>query len=201
MKLFFIFTNILIIALSAFAQIDLELLKKAERGNAEAQAKLGTMYDYGQGVSQDYNIAFKWYTKAANQGHARSQAELGGLYYNGQGVSQNYNKALEWITKAVKQGDAHAQYWMGIMYLQGLAVTQDFKKAMEWYTKAANQGHNEAKAQLGVMYLNGLGVPIDIVTGCALTYSSENPSGVTYCDSILTQKLKTRALNMLVRPD
>lgn len=37
----------------------------AEQGNAEAQLKIGYMYDMGYGVNQDYYKAFEWYTKSA----------------------------------------------------------------------------------------------------------------------------------------
>jgi TPR repeat protein len=34
-------------------------------GDADAQLLLGIMYEGGQGVSQDYAEALKWYRKAA----------------------------------------------------------------------------------------------------------------------------------------
>jgi TPR repeat protein len=40
----------------------------AEQGDAEAQYKLGTMYDIGHGVPQDYVEAHKWYSLAAAAG-------------------------------------------------------------------------------------------------------------------------------------
>ena len=45
----------------------------AEQGNADAQWLLGSMYEEGKGVPQDYKIAVKWYTHAAEQGYARAQ--------------------------------------------------------------------------------------------------------------------------------
>ena len=37
-----------------------QTLQLAEQGVAEAQFNLGTMYDSGQGVHQDYAEAFRW---------------------------------------------------------------------------------------------------------------------------------------------
>ncbi len=37
----------------------------AEQGGANAQLLLGSMYDNGLGVPQDYAEAVKWYSKAA----------------------------------------------------------------------------------------------------------------------------------------
>ena len=45
-----------------------EWLPIAEQGHAAAQKHLGTMYEFGQGVSQDYAEAVKWYRLAAEQG-------------------------------------------------------------------------------------------------------------------------------------
>ena len=44
--------------------------KSANQGFAEAQHKLGVLYDGGKGLPQDYSEAAKWYRKAADQGHA-----------------------------------------------------------------------------------------------------------------------------------
>ena len=40
----------------------------AEQGHAEAQYKLGVLYINGQGVTEDYEEAVKWFHKAAELG-------------------------------------------------------------------------------------------------------------------------------------
>ena len=62
----------------------------AEQGDAIAQSLLGSVYEEGQGVKQDYFEAVKWYRQAAEQGHATAQANLGSMYAKGQGVKQDY---------------------------------------------------------------------------------------------------------------
>ena len=42
-----------------------DLMKRAERGDAEAQDQLGVMYAKGEGVPKDEVKAFEWYQKAA----------------------------------------------------------------------------------------------------------------------------------------
>lgn len=81
----------------------------AEQGNANAQAMLGEMYHYGQGVQKDYVQALAWYHKAADQWNAWAQYQLGHMYENGDGVPQDYAQALTWYRKAADQGDADAQ--------------------------------------------------------------------------------------------
>jgi uncharacterized protein len=44
----------------------------AEQGIAEAQYNLGVMYKNGQGVSQDYKEAIKWYRISAERGNAET---------------------------------------------------------------------------------------------------------------------------------
>jgi len=48
------------------------------------------MYDNGQGVSQSYEQAVKWYRQAAQQGDAIAQLNLGNMYNSGRGVPQDY---------------------------------------------------------------------------------------------------------------
>ena len=45
-----------------------ELKAKAEKGNADAQFKLGVCYDHGDGVAKNLVEAVKWFREAAEQG-------------------------------------------------------------------------------------------------------------------------------------
>ena len=47
----------------------------------------------GNGVTQDYAEAVKWYRLAAAQGYGQAQFSLGRMYANGQGVTKNLNEA------------------------------------------------------------------------------------------------------------
>jgi uncharacterized protein len=49
----------------------------ADRGDADAQYRLGFMYAHGEGVTQDYVFAVIWYRKAAEQGYGDAQYVLG----------------------------------------------------------------------------------------------------------------------------
>ena len=65
------------------------LVDAAEQGDAEAQYKLGFMYEGSDSVPEDYTEAAKWYRKAAEQGHVEAQYSLGDMYANGEGVPQH----------------------------------------------------------------------------------------------------------------
>jgi hypothetical protein len=115
----------------------------AEQGNASAQNNLGGMYEFGDGVTQDYAEAVKWYRKAAEQGNANAHYNLGTMYESGDGVTQDYAEAVKWYRKGAEQGNASAQYRLGTMYINGMGVTQDDAEAVKWYTKAAEQEEYE----------------------------------------------------------
>ena len=58
---------------------------KAEAGDADAQYKLGDMYESGYGVVLDYVEAEKWYSLAAEAGDTHAQEKLEENY----GASRN----------------------------------------------------------------------------------------------------------------
>src|SRR5882672_1450316 len=60
-----------------------ETQAKAEKGDAEAQAELGSRYYHGSGVKQDYEVAVKWFRQSAEQGNLRGQAFLALCYEAG----------------------------------------------------------------------------------------------------------------------
>jgi len=81
-----------------------ECQSEAGQGNAIAQFILGSMYENGEGVAQDYKEAMKWYQKAAEQGDADAQYGLGKMYADGLGVAQDYVMSHVWFDIAAEQG-------------------------------------------------------------------------------------------------
>ena len=102
----------------------------AERGDANAQYNLGTIYDEGLGVPQNFGEANRWYRLAAEQGNAAAQYNLGTMYSYGKGVAQNFGEANRWFRLAAAQGLADAQYNLGHMYFHGKGVPQNFEQAL-----------------------------------------------------------------------
>ena len=76
------------------------LRRDAERGDPQAQYKLGLAYDVGVGAPQDLAQAAAWYERAAEQGHAGAQFSLGLMYANGRGVPQDLVRAHMWLNLA-----------------------------------------------------------------------------------------------------
>jgi len=84
-------------------------LESAQRGDSEAQFRLGIAYGLGLGCPQDYTQAVKWYTRAAETGHAGAQSNLGFMYGTGRGVPQDYVQAYAWYSLAAAAGDEVAR--------------------------------------------------------------------------------------------
>ena len=72
----------------------------AEKGDANAQAILGSLYIRGNVVEKNYEIGARWLKKAAAQGHVDAQSDLAVCYEQGLGVTKNYTEALHWFKKA-----------------------------------------------------------------------------------------------------
>ncbi len=89
-----------------------------KRGDAEAEYLLGSLYDKGWGVKQDFKTAMDLYLKAAAQGHVVAQNALGVHYEQGDGVKKDLTEAKKWYQAAANQGDP-----AGITHLQRLQNT------------------------------------------------------------------------------
>ena len=137
----------------------------AEEGHAEAQYRLGLMYDFGLGVPEADVEAVKWHRMAAEQGFAQAQYILGDMYREGIGVPEDDAKAIEWYRKVAQRGDSEAQFRLGLMYDDGEGVPEDDVQAYAWFNIAAAQGgvyaeiHKKIVAEL--MTREELG-PVDI---------------------------------------
>ena len=122
------------------------ILAGALNGNADAQYNLGLMYANGQGVTQDYKEAVKWWRLSADQGNASAQSNLGDMYADGKGVTQDYKEAVKWYRLSSDQGDADAQFNLGFMYETGQGVSQDYIRAHMWWNISASSGHKNAES-------------------------------------------------------
>jgi hypothetical protein len=104
----------------------------AEKGDAEAQYSLGTLYAEGKGVEQNDATAFLWFQRAANQGVAAAQYNVGASYATGAGIAKSDVDAARWFRRAADQGMAFAQLNLGLLYAAGNGVAQDDVEAYKW---------------------------------------------------------------------
>ncbi|HUH93867.1 MAG TPA: tetratricopeptide repeat protein [Casimicrobiaceae bacterium] len=171
----------------------------AERGNAEAQYRIGRMYEFGQGYRQDKAQGIAWIRKAAAQNHADAQQELGFIYASGDGVRRDDVQAVAWFRKAAEQGNPTAQYNLGLLYAKGQGVKTDYAEAAAWWRKAAAQGNADAQLKLAVVYHTGQGAARDDVLALAdatIAARDGDKENVDYRDEIakpLTPEQRRRA--------
>ena len=145
--------------------IDPEIQRAAEQGDADAQFRLGKMYDMALGVPRDEKKAVYWYSKAAEQEHAGAQFELGMTYYYGaEGFRINLSKAADWLRKSNRQGNIYAvDYLIEVEW----EMNREFREQMadaaskyriwevDYVQRAAEQGDAVAQCRLGWMYYEG----------------------------------------------
>lgn len=140
------------------------MMADTQGGLADAQYRLGVTCEVGAlGVTQNYQVAAKWYRYAAEQGFPLAQFKLGGLYDFGRGVPQDYEEAVRWYRLAAEQGLALAQFNLGCMCEEGKGVSQNLHESMKWHRLAAEQCHASAQFMLAVKYRFGAGIEQDYV--------------------------------------
>jgi hypothetical protein len=114
---------------------DLDSLRRlAESGDAAAQFAVGAHYATGDGVTQDYSEAVRWFTRAAQQGHVVAQGTLGAYYWNALGVHQDLNQAYFWSILAQAGGDQASKYRASILAsrLNRVEVISAQQQANDW---------------------------------------------------------------------
>lgn len=146
-----------------------ELRRKAEAGDAEAQNDLGTFYtgEYA-GVRPDPAAALKWLGKAAEQGNALAIGNLGYGHLLGRVGPVDLGKGVELLEKAVAAGDVQSLCHLAYAHCQGLGVPKDEAKGAALYRRAVERGHAHAMAVLADMLRNGTGVAHDDAEALAL---------------------------------
>ncbi len=167
-----------------------ELRPLAERGDAEAQYRIGLMYEFGKGYPQDKAQGIVWFKKSAAQNNTAAQHELGVIYATGDGVKQDDAQAVTWFQKAATLGNASAQYNLGLLYAKGQGVKVDNAQAIAWWRKSAAQGYAGAQFKLGVAYENGEGVdkdPVLALASYAIAARGGNKEYLEYRDDVAKQ--------------
>ena len=118
-------------------------MKAAEQDYAEAQCRIGLIYEAGQGGIENPELAAKWFKKAAKQNHEVAQLHLGIFYMEGKGVKKDLGKAVKHLQKAAKRYP-DAGYVLGTIYEFGRDEIQpDLAEAEKWHKIALNSKHPE----------------------------------------------------------
>jgi localization factor PodJL len=127
------------------------LTQAAEKGQAVAQYRLGTLYERGQGVPIDAAKAAHWYEMAANQGNRKAMHNLAVSFASGTARGKNMAEAGRWFAKAAALGLSDSQFNLAVLYERGDGVPQSLLDAYKWYSIAAAAGDTESKSRLAVL--------------------------------------------------
>ena len=128
-----------------------KLIENAEAGDMRAQSSLACLYHEGDGVPQDDEKAFYWFSLAAEKGHAFAQNYLGMMYLDGRGVDEDFEEAFIWFLIASNSslsccydakkglGNPYAQCNLALMYIEGNGVPESLERAAHWANLAYRQ--------------------------------------------------------------
>ncbi len=120
-----------------------------ERGMLSAMHSIAHTHLYGiAGIRQDYDEAFRWFTRAAEGGCPQGMYHLGMCNAKGYGTPVNPELSFRWYRKSAEYGDEDAMYEVGQCYETGFGVPADQAKAGAWYRKAAANGQAQAAERL-----------------------------------------------------
>lgn len=105
----------------------------AASGNAQAQARLGFMYEHGLGVPQDYVLAVHWYSCGAEQNDANAQYFLGLMFDKGHGVERSDTLAYKWLNLAASHAPPAVRgYYLQIRDSIASKLTPDQVAEAQW---------------------------------------------------------------------
>jgi TPR repeat protein len=145
-----------------------ELISKAEKGDASAQAELSRQYFLGINVAKDMAECERWARISANQGYHLGQFLLGMFYDMGGVLTQDKALAVYWFRKSAEQGYVPAQEMLGRMLWQDRGSIDKKTEGVEWLRKAAERGSPGAQAFLGLALYTGEGVEKDLKEATSL---------------------------------
>jgi len=138
---------------------------RADRGEAEAQLAVASMYASGMGTSPDLGKAVKYHRRAAELNLPEGQYQVALDYARGLGVKEDKEEAAQWYLKAAQRGLIEAEIATGLCLVNGDGVKPNGAEAMVWFRKAAAGGSSQAEYEIGKCYLEGNGVPKDVSEG------------------------------------
>ena len=142
----------------------LRYVEAARKGDPQGAYNAGHVYEAGEEVDENIELAYQLYEMAANGGLAAGQFEMGYYHYEGcGGAEQDYARAFDWFEKGYENpkcgADTKTQCaaYLGICYQSGLGVVQDDDTALE-LLKEAEEGKDSLWESILGSVLNALGV-------------------------------------------
>ncbi|KAG1088916.1 hypothetical protein G6F42_020131 [Rhizopus arrhizus] len=193
-----------LIAEANYAQ-GIEWLEKAvQMGNSRAHVQLGILYDKGEGIQQNNDMALLHYKAAVENNNHAAQYILGLVYYFGRlGRQKNHKEAIRLIKQSAMAGLPYAQRVLGQLYQQGsiisshdstnsdnrLRTKKNEREAIRWYKRAAAGKDVCAMGILGKCHEHGIGVDIDLEKALAFYAKAAEGDSPYVCNAHIDQAL------------
>ena len=140
--------------------------------HSELALIIGTAYENGFGVPQNYYEAEIWYLRKAKE-DALGYWKLSQLYRSNKYKKDHY-KAHEFALKAARDGIIDACYQVGLDLLNGYGTDKNTELGIQWIQKVANTKHVNAKIKLAHALINGIGIRSDIEIAIKFLNEAEN---------------------------
>lgn len=134
----------------------------AEEGDGDAQALLGDMYYFGDGVEESKDTAMAWFRLAADQGNPHGLFGVGFSLLHESSDESDHAQGLEYIKQAARKGDLSAQNVIGQRYFYGVGVEQSYELALNMLIQPAESGYETAAFLVGLMYFANLGQTLEL---------------------------------------
>jgi TPR repeat protein len=122
------------------------LLRAASAGLVTAEYQIGTRYQQGRGVQQDFVAAGAWFNRAARSGHAQAQLHLGEMYEKGMGVKRDHGAARQLFELSAKGGNLVGVVKYAEVLAKGIGGKQDIVEAYVYAESAASAAAANATA-------------------------------------------------------
>jgi TPR repeat protein len=138
-----------------------QAFSNCERGDNVACGRLGSRYEYGDGVARDDGRAVKLYKKACDGGLPLGCASLGELVETGRGTRADMGEAAALYQQGCSGGAQGGCAALGRLYSRGTGVPFAPVKAVDLLQRACETTPPLGCGVLGQIYLEGRGVPAD----------------------------------------
>lgn len=138
-------------------------LPLAEAGNAEAQFRVGFLFNLGEGVDQDFAESKYWYELSSVQNHRGAIVGLGNIHINGIFGDKNRKYGAELLEKATFMGSATAPFLLGLAYDLGKGFPIDKNESHRLYNLSFNRGKCRAANEIAYdLSMPEIGITLDL---------------------------------------
>lgn len=117
----------------------LQLVQKANNGDAVAQHELGIRYLLGEGFPVDTVMSVSWIKKSAAQNLIPAKYNYAIFLNNGWGTEWNPFEAFTNFYYAAENGMTEAEFIVGLFYTENLILKRNWDSSYFWIKKAADK--------------------------------------------------------------